>query len=192
MQKIIYTTWKTAADFFSSSPFGGGLRLSSPSSSLSSLIHFAGTRRPPDLEPGPGLELPARGASRTIGLSCHPCRCADSPRKIRSRLIRRPRQETRALAEASSRYLGRRGPRDVCCRRRSPECKAQTQSQPCLPPCQATFRGTGAGSERADGRRQSITAIVTGQLSAYTPLLFLRNPQLSLRHVPFPPPSPAG
>lgn len=68
-----------------------------------------------------------------------------------------------ALAEVSSRYLGPRGPRDVCRRRRSPEHKhastqAQAQSQPCLPPCQATFRGTGARSERADGRRQPITA----------------------------------
>lgn len=51
MQKIRYTIWKTAAEFSYSSPFGGGLRLSSPSSSLSSLIHSAGTRRPPVLQP---------------------------------------------------------------------------------------------------------------------------------------------
>lgn len=51
MQKTRYTIWKKAAEFSYSSPFGGGLRLSSPSSSLSSTIHSAGTRRPPAFEP---------------------------------------------------------------------------------------------------------------------------------------------
>ena len=75
------------------------------------------------------------------GFSSHPCTYAESPRKVRPGRNRWARQKGIALVEAPSRYLGPRGPGDVCCRRRGPRRRRRAQSQPCPPPCQATFRG---------------------------------------------------